>query len=168
MTSRNSSKLINMKNSLDIVAQLQRYFNAKVIGSQLFVSAGLLSSSETNDIDIAVVNKSDQKSSIHKFLTDQGFKYEDIMVSPDGYGQVLSRTKYTNEEYDKVIDLNYFDKMPETYSISQLVRAKFEQGRKHDLHQLFEVILKKGGSDLQELETLYQQYKENQNTESSE
>lgn len=157
-----------MKKSLEIVEQMKRYFNAQVIGSQLFVDAGLLPESSTNDIDIAVVEKADSTNSVKTFLEDQGFVGEPMYTNPTGYNQVLSRIRYSHPDYDKIIDLNYFSKNPTVYTIPELVKAKFNQGRKQDLHQLFEVLLKKGGSDLQELSTLYQQYKENQNTESSE
>lgn len=150
-----------MKKSLEIVEQLKRYFNAQVIGSQLFVDAGLLPESSTNDIDIAVVEKSDSTNSVKTFLEDQGFSGEELYVfDNDRYKNVLSRVKYKHPEYDKVIDLNYFSKTQMIYTIPELVQAKFSQGRKQDLEQLIEVILKKGGTDLQELSDLYTQYKQ--------
>lgn len=135
---------MDKKKSIEVVAQLTRYFGAKVIGTQLLVDAGLLSEEDTNDIDIAAVKDFDTTDRIFKFLTDLGFSKEDVLHKEDVYStETLVRTKFSNVAYDKIIDINYFKNMPEIYSISQIVKSKFERSSIDDIRQLEKVIKNK-------------------------
>lgn len=151
-----------MKKSIEIVQQLIRYFDVQVIGTQLLVDAGLLHYDETNDIDVAAVKKSDTTDRVKKFLNDLGFEGEDIENRDNIYSEeVLIRTKYTNPEFDKVIDINYFDSKPEVYSIAELVKSKFSAGRPDDMRQLSMVVFNKASNVLKSHKELQEFYLNN-------
>lgn len=157
------------KKSIEIVHQLERYFNATVIGSYLFVRGGLLKEEDVNDIDIAVVRKTDQLDSVKKYLEDNGFQPQDITgFDHNRYTHVTKRTKFTHPEYDKEIDLNYFDKNPKVYDTPTLIANKFSLSGKGDLEQLMKVILHKGKSDMEVFKRMYNELYDEVEDEKSE
>lgn len=151
-----------MKKSIEIVQQLIRYFDVQIIGTQLLVDAGLLHYDETNDIDVAAVKKSDTTDRVKKFLNDLGFEGEDIEHRDNIYSNaVIIRTKYTNPEFDKVIDINYFNQKPDVYSIPELVMKKFSAGRPDDMRQLSMVVFNKSKNVLKSYKELQDFYIKN-------
>lgn len=150
------------KKTIEIVNELKRYFGATVIGSQLFVDAGLLSEEDTNDIDIAVVLNDNTTSRMFEFLKDKGFASEDITTRKDMYSEaILKRTLFYNMNYDKKIDANYFNQMPKVYSITELISEKFNANRADDLKQLSMVIFNKAGNATKSYADLQKFYNEN-------
>lgn len=152
------------KKSTEVVELLERYFDAMVIGSHLFVRAKLLSIDDTNDIDL-FVKSGEQTAKMETFLKDQGFIGTVVEVQPDIYSEkVTVRTKYAHPDYDKIIDVNYLPSLGsrEPYEISQLVKAKFESGRPEDLKQLSMVIFNSAGKSLSSIKSLQEFYISNQ------
>lgn len=113
---------MDKKKSIEVVRQLTKYFNAKVIGSQMFVDAGLLSEEDTNDIDIVVL---DDKYT--ELLKDHGFVKQE-----DGI-------RYLNPEYDKPIDV-FTSYVNQPRTIDELIVFKFDRGYQDDLNQLIKVV----------------------------
>lgn len=152
-----------MKKSKEVVDQLIRYFGAKVIGTQLLVDAQLLSEDDTNDIDIAAVKDFETTYRIHKFLIDLGFVDEDVLEKESIYSAtVVKRTKFSNPEYDKIIDVNYFKNNPTIYSIPELIKMKFERGSVDDIRQLSMAIFNKGGRHTESIKSLQDFFNKNQ------
>lgn len=151
-----------MKKSIEIVEQLKKYFGVVVIGTQLIVDEKLLHESDTTDIDVAVVFSTDITGRIKQYLKDFGFTGKDILRREDIYSEeVLIRTEYTNPEFDKPIDLNYFKSKPEVKTISEIIRAKFERGAVNDLKQISMIVFNKAGSTLKSIKELQEFYDQN-------
>lgn len=146
-----------MKKTINVVKDLIRYFDAVVIGSQLFVDKGLLSEEDINDIDIAATG--DEKG-MFKYLSDLGFTKTDLTTGAP-YNKAIARTKWTHTDYDKVIDVNYFNHKPSVFKIPELVKAKFESGRVDDLKQLSMVMFNAGGNSLMSYRDLQDFYLNN-------
>lgn len=147
-----------MKKSIDIVHQLIRYFDVQVIGSQLLVDAGLLHYDETNDIDISIVKGYVNDQKITSFLTDIGFTKKDI---PDQFNSRVVRSEFSHPEYDKVIDLNFAPEIQKVYTLPELIKAKFEQGRPNDLKQISMAVFNTGGNVLKSYKELQEFYLNN-------
>lgn len=155
-----------MKKSILVVGQLEKYFGAKIIGSYLFVEADLLKEEDVNDIDIIADHSSASVNRMKVYLTDAGFTAEDVKTRDSIYSaEILVRTKWSNSEYDKVIDMNYFKALPTVYTIPELVQAKFKSGRADDLKQLAMVIFNRGGNGLKSIKDLQEFYEQNKSTE---
>lgn len=154
------------KRTIEIVDQLKRYFGLKVIGSYLLVEANLLSEDDVNDIDLAVEKGSDLTDRVKRFLMDHGFDIEVVTkVENNSYKNVDVRYKFKSSEYDKIIDLNIFTRMPDIYTTGELIKAKFESGRTDDLKQLAMVIFNKAGNTVKAIKTLQEFYEQNKSTE---
>lgn len=122
-----------MKKSIDIVRQLEKYFNVKVIGSQLLVDRGLLNESETKDIDIIVRVESEYQIKALEFLKDNGFT-ESLL---DG----ARKTSYKNENYDKEIDIHFSRELHvNVFSIPELIKEKLKRGYVDDLNHIKAVV----------------------------
>ena len=128
------------KNELSIVKNLINYFNAKVIGSYLFVQDGLLKVDDTNDIDF-LVEKS-KKENVRKFLNDNGYKETQIPYSRTGY-EYREGSFIFEKENNPTIDITICNRSKEKFEVKELHEVfglKFKRGTKSDFIQLSKII----------------------------
>src|SRR5690606_31804490 len=98
----------------------------------------------------------DQK--ITSFLTDIGFTKNDIS---DQLNTRIIRSEFSHPEYDKVIDLNFAPEIQKVYTLPELIKAKFEQGRPNDLKQISMAVFNTGGNVLKSYKELQEFYLNN-------
>jgi hypothetical protein len=126
----------------DIVTRLKGYFNAKVVGSYIFVENNLLSIEDINDIDINV--EPNIVNNVRLFLTNEGYKETQHPIRARGYEEIEGSLIFEKNE-EKTIHL-LPKKDLQVYSVSELIAKKFDRNEERDISQLIKVLQNKSNS----------------------
>jgi len=115
-------------NSEQIVKNLQRYFNAKIIGSYIFVEKGMLKIDDINDIDVIV--HPDNIENVYKYLEDFGYKQTIRMRDGDF-------------EKKNELRIDVVKSVKNVFSVATLIAEKFKRGSETDIEQLLKIMKQK-------------------------
>lgn len=137
---------------INIISDMKRYFNAKIIGSYLLVEKELLDPEDINDIDIMVsVNFEKQ---LYNYLSDKGFKQTFTRGEQIGYEkgnaifEQIPDGNFTNKEFR--IDVVVGEE--NIYNINVLLGRKMERGLDKDYRQILKIVSNKLGIDIKNLQ----------------
>jgi len=135
--------------SQKVAQNLEKYFNAKIIGSFIFVKNGLLDIADINDIDISIPQNVEKN--VHKYLTDLGYEQTIKKGTQIGYDEKSRRAiwqQLPQGDFKKKgrlpIDVIIMDKG--IYTIPMLIGEKYRRGTKSDIEQILKVIGKKSNT----------------------
>jgi len=122
------------------VNEILRYFDAKLIGSVLLYNAQLLSLDEINDVDINVKDYQVQK--VRAYLNDNGFKETKPYYQQRGY-EAFQGSLVFEKEGEKTIHLLVTKDLHNTFTIGELIGAKFTRQTISDLKQIATCVINK-------------------------
>lgn len=125
------------KTSVDIYNEIKRYFIIKTFGTFKFVKEQLLTLSDIRDIDIAVSHE-EIADKIRNFLIDNNYtETKSPLDQGSAYAKIEGSLYFvkTNQKPIHIMISNDSE-----YSISELIKKKWELNRGRDLEQLFKVI----------------------------
>ena len=129
-----------MKTTYDFANDLINYFNAKFIGSILFVEEGLLELKDVNDIDL-LIDKKDLHN-IYKYLIDNNFLINNNLKQIIYYEQFSKNIICTLSHKDLKIHLCVVDnlKNQSIFDIYTLISNKLKRGDEKDFKQIKKII----------------------------
>ncbi len=129
-----------MKTTYDFANDLINYFNAKFIGSILFVEEGLLELKDVNDIDL-LIDKKDLHN-IYKYLIDNNFLINNNLKQIISYEQFSKNIICTLSHKDLKIHLCVVDnlKNQSIFDIYTLISNKLKRGDEKDFKQIKKII----------------------------
>ncbi|QQO97289.1 hypothetical protein M1M30_gp184 [Maribacter phage Colly_1] len=122
--------------SHEVGKKIERYFNANIIGSVLFVDADLLKYGEIHDIDILTKSASDAYP-IRAYLNDEGWVETKRPQNSPTYARVEGSFVFTKDLHIP-IHVNYQTGQNNivVLPIEQIVAEKFKRGSNYDIAQL--------------------------------
>lgn len=135
-----------------IISEVKRYFNAKIIGSYLLVDKELLEIEDINDIDIMV--SSNFEKQLYNYLSDKGFKQTFTRGKQIGYekGSAIFEQKpngdFTNNDFK--IDVVIGDEA--VFDVNTLLSEKMKRASKTDYKQILKIVSNNLGININELQ----------------
>lgn len=124
-----------MSKTVEVTEKILAYFNAKIVGSYLFVKADLLKESDINDVDIIV--HEEVAKLLRNFLKDQGYKETEPPenIQYQGWTKGSFIFEYPNEPNIHIIT----NKQLEVYPLEEIIMNKYERGEKKDFEQIIKI-----------------------------
>ena len=127
--------------SLDIAKEICFYFDAKIIGSMLFVQEKLLDYEHINDIDIGIDKDYIEKA--QHMLTSQGYVETKVPYKQKTYEDFPGFKVFEKDNCKAVHLMLWNDKTnKKVHTIPELIKAKLERGYGRDINQVYLVICK--------------------------
>lgn len=141
-----------MKEQLEIIENLKKYFDAETIGSFVLVENKLIGINEINDIDVQIPK--DKLDNVYKYLEDLGYKQTIKKGKQIGYKNgrvILEKLPQGDFKKERCFKIDVIEKTKEVFSIPVIIAEKFKRGNKSDFNQILSICAKKNGLDLKKL-----------------
>lgn len=139
-----------MKKSIDVAEKIVKYFDSSVlVGSILLVQENLITYSDINNINVAVLDSNPKEGSrlfrVIDFLKDMGFK--ETSTFPTHVSSNLAFNsgsfEFENSEYDLPIHIIKYKEAFDVMAVEEIISEKFSRGTRSDLDQIDKAVVAK-------------------------
>lgn len=121
------------------INKILSYFNAKIVGSYLFVKSELLELEELNDVDILV--HKDVSKMVRSFLIDEGYKETKPPENIEYQGWTDGSLVFVHKNSKPIHILN--NESEEVFDLEEIIGNKFVRGLNKDLEQIIKICQNK-------------------------